>query len=177
VTPLCRRRGRPRREAGYTVVELVAVMAILMTILTALTALFVSGAKAELDANRRFEAQNRARVAAEGIRRELRCANAVAIASATTIVVTLPANCPVVGSLGAIVVYATQPTSGRFVLQRAGTTVADYLTSGDVFAYTPPSASTLGMLNLDLRVNVNPDEGWKTWRLETDIVLRNTVRF
>jgi len=25
-------------------------------------------------------------------------------------------------------------------------------------------------------VNVNPNEGWKTWRLVDDIVLRNTLR-
>src|SRR5918999_776283 len=68
-----------RGEEGYTLVELIAVMAILLTVLTALTALFASGAKAELDANRRFEAQQEARLAVDRMRREIHCASAVAL--------------------------------------------------------------------------------------------------
>ena len=30
--------------------------------------------------------------------------------------------------------------------------------------------------HVDLPVNVNPNEGWKQWRLVDDIVLRNTLR-
>ena len=33
-----------------------------------------------------------------------------------------------------------------------------------------------GDLHVDFYVNVNPNEGWKTWRLVDDIVLRNTLR-
>jgi hypothetical protein len=54
--------------------------------------------------------------------------------------------------------------------------VADYVTKSHVFAYVPPSTSTLGRLTVDLPVNVSSSEGWKTWRLTSDVVLRNTLR-
>ena len=62
----------------------------------------------------------------------------------------------------------------------SGTTVviADYITTanGNAFTYTPNSASTRALLHVDFYVNINPNEGWKTWRLVDDIVLRNTLR-
>jgi hypothetical protein len=61
-------------------------------------------------------------------------------------------------------------------MKRNSTTIADYLTSGNVFSYVAPSTSALGKLHLDMPVNVNVAEAWKTWRLRTDIVLRNTQR-
>jgi type II secretory pathway pseudopilin PulG len=172
-----------RDDAGYTMIELVAVMSILMTILTALTALFVSGARAELDLNRRFESQQGARVAADRMRREVHCASAVTPASTTpvtSVTITLPGHCPTaVGGATTNVTYATEPVTGytnRFRLKRGTTIVADYLTVGEVFSYVAPSTASLGKLHLDFKVNLKPSEGWKQWRLETDIVLRNTVR-
>ena len=172
--------ARLRAEAGYTLTELLAVMTILLTVLTALTALFVSGAKAELDANRRFQAQQAARVAVDRMRRELHCASGVTVVSAASIVVTLPGYCPsAAGGLPTAVTYATEAVPGepnRYRLKRGTGVLADHLMSGDVFSYVAPSPASLGRVHLDLRVNVNPSEGWKTWRLETDIALRNTVR-
>ena len=63
-------------------------------------------------------------------------------------------------------------------------TVADYLTQSNVFTYYKPQPDsvagakdgTLGRLNVNLPVNVKPSEGWKQWRLQDDIVLRNTIR-
>jgi prepilin-type N-terminal cleavage/methylation domain-containing protein len=165
-------------DGGYTMIELIMVMLILLTVLTALTTLFVSGARAELELNRRFEAQQAARIAADRMRREVHCANAVTVTSASNITVVIPGHCPTaVGGATTNVSYTTELVSGqRYRLKRNTTTVADYLTSGDVFSYTAPSADSLGKLHLDLRVNVKPDEGWKQWRLETDVVLRNTTR-
>jgi Tfp pilus assembly protein PilW len=172
-----RRLVRARGEAGYTMVELLAVMAILMTVLTALTGLFVSGAKAEIELNRRFEAQQAARVAADRLRREVHCASGVTLTNAATITVTLPAHCPTAGGVVTNVVYDTEPvSSGRYRLRRAGIKIADHLTSGDAFSYVAPSSDGLGKLHLSFLVNVNPGEGWKSWRLETDVVLRNTTR-
>ena len=56
--------------------------------------------------------------------------------------------------------------------------IADYITTanGNAFTYTPNSASTRALLHVDFQVNINPNEGWKTWRLIDDIVLRNTLR-
>lgn len=171
-------RRRLRRQEGYTLVELIAVMAILLTILTALTSLFTSGAKAELDMNRRFEAQQEARIAADRMRREVHCASGVTVTSAASITVKLPRHCPTaVGGVETTVVYDTQLVSPkRYRLRRAGAPIADRLTSGNVFSYVAPSVDSLGKLHLNLPVNVNPNEGWKQWRLETDIVLRNTLR-
>jgi Tfp pilus assembly protein PilW len=177
VRPLLRLE-RARGEDGYSLVELIAVMAILMTVITALTALFVSAAKAEIELNRRVEAQQAARMAADRLRREVHCANGVTVASAASITVRLPGYCPTAtGGVATNVVYDTQIVStDRYRLRRAGVAVADYLTSGDVFSYVAPSSASLGKLRLDLPVNTNPSEGWKQWRLRTDIVLRNTSR-
>jgi prepilin-type N-terminal cleavage/methylation domain-containing protein len=164
---------RVRRADGFTLIELVIVMAILVTIVTAITALFTTAAKSALEEDRRFQAQQTARVAVDKMRREVHCATSVTSVSATSVTVNLPAGCQATGAI----VYDTQLVStGRYRLRRAGVQIADYLTSGSVFAYTAPTTSSLGKLALDLRVNVRPNEGWKTWRLTTDIVLRNTSR-
>jgi type II secretory pathway pseudopilin PulG len=172
-----RRLVPARSEGGYTMVELLVVLAILMSVVTALTALFVSGAKAEVELNKRFEAQQAARVAVDRLRREVHCASGVTVTSAAKITVTLPAHCPSAGGSVANVVYETElAASSRYRLRRAGVTIADYFTTGDVFSYVAPSPSSLGKLHLNVPVNLNPADGWKTWRLQTDVVLRNTVR-
>jgi prepilin-type N-terminal cleavage/methylation domain-containing protein len=179
----------PRGEEGYTLVELIAVLAILLTVLTALTALFASGAKAELDANRRFEAQQEARMAVDRMRREIHCANAVALDAADSTIVdgqtvynaitaTLPGHCPTaVGGAATTVVYETVAVAAsRYELRRQGERIADHITAAYPFSYVAPSESTLGRLTVDLPVNVNAADGWKSWRLTSDIVLRNTTR-
>ena len=55
-------------------------------------------------------------------------------------------------------------------------TVADYFTNDDVFTYTAPGSGTLGFLSVDFPVNLEPSEPTRLWRLEDDIVLRNTTR-
>ena len=56
--------------------------------------------------------------------------------------------------------------------------IADYITTtnGTAFTYTAASASSRAIVHVDFQVNINPIEGWKTWRLVDDIVLRNTLR-
>ena len=180
-------------ESGYTLIELLAVVTILTTVLGTLTGLFVSGTKAELDLNRRFEAQQSARVALDRLRRELHCANAITPTTPTTvssIVVTVPGHCPGTGGSTLTVTYATAAngTSRWKLTRKVGTgtavAVADYLTASAVFTYYKPQPDTnstakdgtLGRLHVELPVNVRPTEGWKQWRLVDDIVLRNTFR-
>ena len=167
-----------RAREGYTMIELLIVLVILTTVLSALTALFLAGARAELETNRRFEAQQQARVATDRMRREVHCSSGVTVTSPSAITVHLLGHCPTaVNGQPTDVVYDVQAVStGRYRLRRAGVRIADYLTSDQVFAYTAPSAATRGLLNVDLSVNPHPNEGWKTWRLQTDIVLRNTLR-
>jgi type II secretory pathway pseudopilin PulG len=167
-------------EGGYTLVELTAVLAILTTVLTALTALFVAGVRTETDLNKRVEAQQHARIAADRMRREVHCASGVTVTSAAKITIRLPGHCPTaVASTATDVIYETVAVAGytnRYELRRAGVEIADHLTIPNVFSYVAPSEASLGRLHLNLPVNVRPNEGWKTWSLETDIVLRNTQR-
>jgi prepilin-type N-terminal cleavage/methylation domain-containing protein len=176
---------RPGGEDGYSLVELIAVMAIFLTIVTALTTLFVSGSKAELDLNRRFEAQQNARLAMDRLRRELHCSSGITASDGSPLTpgfpvaairVTLPSHCPTAGGVTTNVVYDSVEVSGRWQVRRAGVLIADYIRNDDVFTYTPPSTASRALLHVELPVNVNPNEGWKTWRLVDDIVLRNTLR-
>jgi type II secretory pathway pseudopilin PulG len=170
--------SRVREVGGYTLVELLISLSIMTAITAVLTALFVSGARAELELNRRVEAQQNATTAVDRMRREVHCASGVTVSGAHAITVTLPGHCPTAtgGAESAVAYDVETVSSGRYRLRRAGIRIADYLTSDQVFAYTAPSESTRGLLNVDLRVNLTPDEGWREWRLKTDIVLRNTLR-
>ena len=176
-------------EGGYTMVELLAVLAIFLTVVTALTTLFVSGSKAELDANNRFQAQQNARLALDRLRRELHCSSGITKTDGTALTaipvaairVTLPSHCPTAGGATITVDYTVVANgSSRWELQRVkGSTaipIADYLIEDQIFTYTAQSSSSRALLHVDIPVNVNPNEGWKTWRLVDDIVLRNTLR-
>lgn len=177
--------GRLRGQGGYSLVELVAVMAIFLIVVSALTSLFASGAKAEMDLNRRFEAQQNGRLAMDRLRRELHCSSGITQTDGTAlpltpvaaIRVTLPSHCPTANGLTVNVVYDTVSAGeNRWQVRRDGLVLADYITNDDVFTYTPESAASRALLHVDLPVNIDPNEGWKAWRLVDDIVLRNTLR-
>src|SRR6187431_3225885 len=106
-------------EAGYTMLELLMVLAILGTVVGALTTLFVQATNAEFESNRRFQAQQSARVAIDKMRREIHCASAITPAGATnSISVTLPSQCPTSGGSLATVIYSTAGSGQRFQLRR-----------------------------------------------------------
>jgi MSHA biogenesis protein MshO len=169
-------------ERGYTLVELLTVLVILSIVLAGLTAAFTSGVRAELRASTQFRAQQSARLALDRIRRELHCASAVSATPGTpvaSVTVTLPAVC---SGADTSVTYATQNVaSSRWQLMRTGgsgtpVAVADYITSSTIFTYTAPATGTLGKIHVDLPVNLRPGDTGTEWRLEDDIVLRNTDR-
>ena len=175
--------GRLRRlvacERGFSLIELLQVTVMLAVVVGALMAVFVRAMNSELDMNQRFQAQQAARVAVDKMRRELHCASDVSpTGSSSSITVTLPGQCPTaVAHAQTTVVYDTQLVStGRYRLRRAGVPVADYVTTGAVFTYTPPAVGRRGTLRLELPVNVRPNQVRQTWRLLADIVLRNTNR-
>jgi prepilin-type N-terminal cleavage/methylation domain-containing protein len=173
-------------ERGYTLVELLTVTAILSVVLTGLTVLFVQATNAELQMNKRFQAQQEARVAVDRMRREIHCAKAITPAgNSSSITVTIPSQCPTSGGAEINVVYDTQLVStGRYQLRRAGVKIADYVRDGDgvddgvakVFTYTAPTAASLGKLRVDLPINIQPPGAGSNWELVADMVLRNTSR-
>jgi prepilin-type N-terminal cleavage/methylation domain-containing protein len=177
-----------RKSDGYTLVELIVVLSIFLIIVTTLTQLFTSGARAEMDMNRRFQAQQEARLALDQMRRELHCADSITPGADTdgdgnvaSITVMLPSQCPTAKGANITVVYDTSlVATNRYKVRRTqGTTtipIADYITNHDPFKYTAPSTTSRGLLHVDFPVNVYPNEGWKQWRLVDDIVLRNTLR-
>ena len=157
-------------------------MAILGLVLAGLTTMFQAGVRAEVRSNREFQAQQNARLAMDKIRRELHCANAISAPNGTavaTVDVTLPDTCR---GTATTVSYATVPVStGRWQLTRAAdagspVTLADYLTTSTPFTYYIPATGTLGRLRVDLPVNLNYPDTSTEWRLQDDIVLRNTIR-
>jgi prepilin-type N-terminal cleavage/methylation domain-containing protein len=167
-------------QAGYSLVEMITVMVILGIVLGGLTTMFHAGMTAEVRANRELDAQQNARAALDRMRRELHCANSISAANGvpvSSVTVALPTVCT--GS-DATVTYATVAVAAnRWKLTRTGATVAtvaDYLTSDTIFTYHVPASGTLGRLQVDIPVNVNPADTGTLWRLQDDIVLRNTSR-
>lgn len=176
------RRPDLRSQTGYTLIELMTVMAILGLVLAGLAAMFQSGVRAEVRANREFQAQQNARLAMDRLRRELHCANAISAPNGTavaTITVTLPAACP--GTAATVTFATVSVATGRWELTRAEDAgaplaIADYLTASTPFTYYIPAAGSLGRLRVDLPVNLDPTDTSTEWRLQDDIVLRNTIR-
>jgi prepilin-type N-terminal cleavage/methylation domain-containing protein len=163
--------------SGYTMIELLMVLAILGTVVGALTTLFVQATNAEFESNRRFQAQQEARVSIDKMRREIHCASAITPTGVTSsISVTLPGQCPSAGGSQTTVTYDTAGSGQRFQLRRNGVKLADYVTLQNPFNYTAPVAGTsLGKLRVTLPINTRPTIG-RDWRLIADMVLRNTTR-
>jgi prepilin-type N-terminal cleavage/methylation domain-containing protein len=178
---ILRRLGR---QGGYTLIELLLVCAILGTVLASLSVLFVSASGSQIDMNRRFRAQQDARVAVDKMRREIHCADQITPGGVSdAIAVRLPAQCPsadkdVLGN-GVItnVTYDVVGSGPRFQLRRNTVVLADFISEQSAFSYTPPVTGTsLGRLRLTLPINITPTDTAKEWRLVADIVLRNTTR-
>jgi prepilin-type N-terminal cleavage/methylation domain-containing protein len=176
-------RHRKRRlggQAGYSMLELLIVTVILGTVIGAVTTLFVQASNAEFDMNRRFAAQQSARVAIDKMRREIHCASAITpTGTSSSISVTLPSQCPTSGgSLTTVTYDMNQVVAGqRYTLRRNSVVVADFSTLQNAFNYTAPVATTsLGKLTVTLPINTKPSDTSKQWKLVADMVLRNTSR-
>jgi type II secretory pathway pseudopilin PulG len=172
---------RLRREGGYTLIELLTVAVILTTVVGSLSALFVQASTAEIDMNRRFRAQQDARMAVDKMRREIHCADQITPAGVSAeITVRLPAQCPSAVGTPPVVTNVTYDVVGsgqRFQLRRNTVVLADYVSEQSAFDYTAPlTGASLGKLRVTLPINVEPTNGLKEWRLVSDIVLRNTTR-
>jgi prepilin-type N-terminal cleavage/methylation domain-containing protein len=170
-------------ERGYSLLELLQVTIILGVVLAALTGLFVQASNAELDMNRRFQAQQQARVAVDRMRREIHCSSGITpTGTSTSIAVTIPSQCPTSGGSQVTVTYRTVLVAAdRYKLERqVGTgpiaNLADYIRVDNVFTYTGPTQTSLGKLRVDLPINIQPPGSGSNWHLVADMVLRNTSR-
>lgn len=173
-------RRRLAGQGGYSLIELLIVTAILGTILGAVTVLFVQASNAEFDVNRRFQAQQAARVAVDKMRREIHCASEIAPTGvSSSISVTLPAQCPSSGGTLTTVTYdMNEIVAGeRYTLRRNNVVLADFSTLQNAFEYEAPVPTvSLGKLTVTLPINTDPSKPTKQWKLIAPMVLRNTTR-
>jgi prepilin-type N-terminal cleavage/methylation domain-containing protein len=167
-------------QAGYTMLELLMVLAILGTVTGAITTLFIQATNAEFEMNRRFQAQQTARVAIDKMRREVHCASVISpTGTSSSITVTLPAQCPTSGGSQVDVTYDMQQivAGQRYKLRRNSVVLADYSTLQNAFSYAAPvTGVSLGKLTVTLPINTKPSQPNKQWKLVADMVLRNTTR-
>jgi prepilin-type N-terminal cleavage/methylation domain-containing protein len=186
---IARLRARLAESGGYSLIELLVVLAILGIVLAALVQLFVSASHAQVDMTNRFQAQQNARLALDGLRREIHCASAVT-GTTSSITITLGAYCPSYSG-SANVTWCTKDKNGTpggaaapYTLWRynggcgsgTGHQWAGNLTTGTIFAINQPTAGNLGYVSVDLPVDLTPSDTMQRYALKDDIVLRNTTR-
>jgi prepilin-type N-terminal cleavage/methylation domain-containing protein len=179
-------------ERGFSLIELVVAMAILSIVLAGLTTIFVSGTNAQLDLNRRYQAQQGARAALDKIRSDIHCASAAQAQTISTYpgvklaVGNCSASTPTV-SWCAVLVTAAPP---RYQLWRSTATtnictssdatrtlVADYLTtSTNVFTTSTIPNQGLETVGVDFPLRVTTTSGHDLYELKDSIVARNSTR-
>ncbi len=139
--------------------------------------------------NRRFQAQQTARLALDKIRREAHCATSAATTPATgeqpVVTLTLPAGCPTgTGSVSWCTVQAVGSTTRWGLYRKAGATCnatgsvkwADYLTVANIFQYSPSGLTSLARLRVRLPVDAKVGDATPAYALCDQIVLRNSTR-
>jgi prepilin-type N-terminal cleavage/methylation domain-containing protein len=194
---IARLRARLAESDGYSLTEMLVVLAILGIVLAALVQLFVSASNAQADMNNRFQAQQNARLALDGLRREIHCASGVPTSTTTSITITLGAYCPS-NTTGATASFTwctkdktgtapPAPSAAPYTLWRytgtscgppgTGRQWAGNLTTGAIFPTPAPVApGSLGSISVDLPVDLTPGDAKQRYELQDDIVLRNTAR-
>jgi prepilin-type N-terminal cleavage/methylation domain-containing protein len=176
-------------ERGYSLVELLTVVVIMGIVIGAMTSLFVNASNGELQMNRRFQAQESARLAMDTLRREVHCASDVSPSgSSSSVVLTIPSQCPTAHGFTSIrwcVLAPPGALAGRYALYRStaatcttsnGVQWADYLITQSIFTFTQQSSQSLAGLAVALIVNAKPGSTHGTFHLSDTIVLRNSSR-
>jgi prepilin-type N-terminal cleavage/methylation domain-containing protein len=176
------RRLRRDGESGYSIIELLTTMAIMSVVLGGLTTIFVSGSKAELDQNRRFQAQSAGRLALDKLRKDIHCAT-TATTTGSSVTLTMPTGCSTASNTTVTWCTSQVGTSARYRLYRyqgsgtctGGTQWADYVTQASAFTFTQQSSSSLAKLRVYLPISLIATNRGK-YALQDDIYLRNSTR-
>lgn len=178
-------------EHGYSLIELLVVMVILGIVVGSLTTVFVSGSNAEVDLNRRFQAQQQARLALDKIRGDIHCASAaqaqtistypgIKLAVASCYVATPTVSwCAVPATLPTrIQVYRSTATSNICTSSDATRLlVADSIVTGTtVFTTATVPQYSLQTVAVDFKVSVNPTTTKDVYELKDSLVARNSTR-
>jgi prepilin-type N-terminal cleavage/methylation domain-containing protein len=187
---------RIREEHGYSLIELLVVMVILGIVVGGLTTVFVSGSKAELDMNKRFVAQQNARLALSQLRNDLHVSCDAAASTGQLLLYPSAgsSSTPSCAATPNIVWCTTASTtnSARYALYEAtaasscsnppaGKLFADYLTTNALFTKNAPTAGSKQRtsVTVDLPVNTNKASSATTsvdrYELKDTIVLRNSL--
>jgi prepilin-type N-terminal cleavage/methylation domain-containing protein len=179
------------KEEGYSLVELLVVMVILGTVLASLTTVFVSGSSAEVALNRRFQAQQQARLALDKIRADIHCASAAqaqTIGTYTGSIKLAEPSCYAYASTPTVSWCPVQVSTSRYALYRSTATtnictssdatrvrVADYLTtSSNVFTTAAIPQNSLQTVAVDFRVSSDPKSpNLEVYELKDSIVVGN----
>ena len=182
----------PGDQAGYTFVELLAVMLILGIVLAGLTTAFMSGSHAELTLNRRFQAQQQARLAIDRVRSDVHCASAaqaqtintypgvkLATAGCSTSIPTISwCEVPVTTSPAHYQLYRSTSTAAGICGATDATRVlvADNLTNASVFTTSTIPQFALQSIGINLTISVNPNATNDSYALNDPIVAGNSTR-
>lgn len=195
-------------EGGYSLIEMITVMAILSVVLGGVVALFTAGIKADSDQNQRFQAQQDTRLALDKLRRDVHAACTISTPAtyntwASSVTLYYSADSCAAGT--ASVTWCTAASGTKFILQRAVATsctgslvtIANSLTSANIFAYIPPNShlvtsTSVGLgtgasyiatsdaaysnARLHVDVTINRSGATRGYRLVDDIAFRNSPR-
>ena len=175
-------------ERGYTLVEMLVVMSILSVVIGGLTTVFVSGGRAELDLNRRFQSQQQARLAMDKIRVDLHCASSAEVDATSGYLKIAEDNCS--ANHVTYCAEASPTMTGRYALYRTTDTttnrcgasdtsklmIADYLTRNTgLWSFSAPNGM-LELISVDFPISVNPSSSQDVYELKDTIVARNSAR-
>jgi prepilin-type N-terminal cleavage/methylation domain-containing protein len=179
-------------EQGYSLIELLVTMVILVIVLGSLTTVFVSGSSAEAGLNRRFQAQQNARMGLDRIRTDIHCATAAQAQTINTFpgVKLAVANCYAATPTVSWCAVLVTSSPARYALYRSTTTggttctssdaarllVADYLTTSSAFTTGTIQQYTLQRVGVDFKVSVNQTTTKDVYELTDSIVARNSTR-
>jgi prepilin-type N-terminal cleavage/methylation domain-containing protein len=176
-----------RDEGGYSLIELLVVIAILGTVLGAVVTLFAAGINADADQNRRFQAQQDAKVSLDRMRRESHAACTISAPDTyntwmSSVTFYFPSDTCGTGTHA--ITWCTKGSGTNYTLYRVAaascpvsptTPIARHLTGGNIFAYLPPGSHLVTSADVGLGTGathiVTQDSSNTSPRLHVDMTV------